>query len=73
MTNLGEITLRFQHALDYALIPEQLGHRAVHGVETSEGYITWFYHHCHPHMILPDMPVPVPRSPEREVLDVLAA
>jgi len=32
-TNLGEISLRFQHALDHALTPEQLGQCAVHGVE----------------------------------------
>jgi len=39
VTNLGEITLRFQHALDYALTLEQLGHRAVCGVEAVDGYI----------------------------------
>jgi len=44
MINLAEITNRFQHALDHALTPEQLGKRAVHGVETAEGYIEWFYH-----------------------------
>jgi len=27
VTNLAEITLRFQHALDHALTPEQLGQR----------------------------------------------
>jgi len=37
--NLAEITNRFQHALDHALTPEQLGHHAVHGVEAVEGYI----------------------------------
>jgi len=39
VTNLGEITVRFQHALDYALTPEQLGHHAIHGVEAVNGYI----------------------------------
>jgi len=42
-------------------------------VEAVEGYIDWFYHHFHPRMILPYMPVPVPRPPEREVLDAQAA
>jgi len=73
MINLVEITHRFQHALDYALTPEQLGHYAIHGVEAVKGYIEWFYHHCHPCMILPDMLVPVPRPPEREVIDAVAA
>ena len=73
MINLAEITNRIQHALDHALTPEQLGHRAVHGVEAVDGYIEWFYHRSHPRMILPNMPVPVPRPPEREVLDALAA
>ena len=54
----GEISLRFQHALDHALTPEQLGQRAVHGVEATNGYIEWFYLHSHPRMILPDIPVP---------------
>jgi len=72
LTNLAEISLRFQHALDHALTPEQLRHRAVHGVEAVDGYIKWFYLHSHPRMIPPDIPVPVPRSPEREVLDALA-
>jgi hypothetical protein len=71
--NLEEITNRFQHALDHVLTPEQLGHRAVHGVEVVDGYIEWFYHHSHPRMILTDMPVPMPRPLEREVLDVFAA
>ena len=52
---------------------EQLGHRAVHGVEAVDGYIEWFYHRSHPCMILPDMSIPVPRPPEREVLDARAA
>jgi len=73
MINLAEIRTRFQHALDHALTPEQLGHRAVHGVEAVKGYIEWFYHHSHPCMILVDMPVPMPRPPEREVLDALVA
>jgi len=73
MINLAEITNRFQHALDHALTPEQLGKHAVHGVEAAEGHIEWFYHHSHPCMILPDMPVPVSRPPKREVLDSLAA
>jgi len=73
VTNLAEITNRFQHALNHALTPEQLGHRAVHGVEAVDGYIEWFYHHSHPRMILLDMSVPVSRPPEREVLDALAA
>jgi len=72
VTNLGEISLCFQHALDHALTPEQLGQRAIHGVEALDGYIEWFYHHSHPRMILPGMPVLVSRPPEREVLDVLA-
>jgi len=42
-------------------------------VETADGYIEWFYIHSHPHMILPDIPVPVPMPPEREVLDARAA
>jgi hypothetical protein len=71
--NLAEITNRFQHALDHALTHEQLGHHAVHGVEAVEGYIELFYHRSHPRMILPDMPVPVPRPPEREVIDARAA
>jgi hypothetical protein len=36
---LGDITLCFQRALDYALTPQQLGHRALQGVEAAEGYI----------------------------------
>jgi len=32
---LGEITLRFQHALDYALTPQELGHPTVYGVEAA--------------------------------------
>jgi len=71
--NLAEITNRFQHALDHVLTPEQLGHRTIHGVEAVDGYIEWFYHRSHPHMILLDMPVLVPRPPECEVLDALAA
>jgi len=42
-------------------------------VEAAEGYIEWFYHHSHPRMILPNIPVPVPRPLEREVLNSLAA
>jgi hypothetical protein len=72
-TNLGEISLHFQHTLDHALTPEQLGQRAVHGVEVEDGYIEWFYLHSHPRMILPDIPVPVSMPPEREVLDTQAA
>jgi hypothetical protein len=71
--NLAEITNRFQRALDYALTPQELGETAVHGVEVVDGYIEWFYQVFHPHMILPDMPVPVPQPPEREVLDARAA
>ena len=70
---LGVITLRFQRVVDYALTPEQLVQYAVHGVEAVEGYIQLFYHWSHPHMILPDMTVPVPRPPEREVMDEVAA
>jgi len=70
--NLAEISNRFRRALDYALTPEQLGQRAVHDVEAVEGYIESFYHVSHPRMILPDMPVPVPRPPEREGLDAQA-
>ena len=42
-------------------------------MEAAEGYIDWFYHNSHPSVILPDMPVPVPRPPEHEVLDVQVA
>ena len=70
---MAEISNRFRRAHDYALTPEQLGQRAVHDVEATEGYIEWFYQVSHPHMVLPDMPVPVPRPPEREVLDAQAA
>jgi len=38
-TNLGEISLRFQHALDHTLTTEQLGERAVYGVEAANGYM----------------------------------
>jgi hypothetical protein len=55
------------------LTPQELGEIAVHGVEVEHGYIEWFYQVSHPRMILPDMPVPVPQPPEREVLDVRAA
>jgi len=72
-TNLGEISLRFQRALDHALTPEQLGQHTIHGVEAVDGYIEWFYHLSHSHMILLDMEVLVRRPPEREVLDALAA
>jgi len=71
--NLVEITNRFRRVLDYALTPEQLGQRPVHDVEAAEGYIEWFYHVSHPCMILRDMPVPVPRPPECDVLDARAA
>jgi hypothetical protein len=69
--NLAEITNRFQRALDYALTPQELGETEVHGVEVADGYIEWFFQVSHPPMILPDMPVP--RPPERELLDVQAA
>jgi len=68
-TNLGEISLCFQHALDHTRTTEQLGERAVHGVEAAYGYIEWFYLHSHPHMIIPDIPVPMPMPPKRGVLD----
>ena len=55
VTNLAEISLRFQYALDHALTLEQLGQRAVHGVEAVDGYIEWFYLHSHPRMLLPDI------------------
>jgi hypothetical protein len=42
-------------------------------VEVLDGYIEWFYRHSHPRMVLPDIPVPVSRPPEREVLDARAA
>ena len=71
--NLGEITLRFQRALDYALTPQELGHPAVYGVEASEGYIHWFYDVFHPRMILPDIEVLVPTPPELEAIDEIAA
>jgi hypothetical protein len=68
-----DITNRFQRALDYSLTPQELGETAVHGVEVADGYIEWFYQVSHPCMILPDMPVPVPRPPERELLDARTA
>jgi len=71
--NLAEISNCFRRALDYALTPEQLGQRAVHDVGAAEGYIEWFYQVSHPRMVLPEMPVPVPRPPEREVLDAQVA
>jgi len=71
--NLAEITNRFRRALDYALTPQQLGETAVHYVEAKDGYIDWFSRHSHPRMVLLDMPVPVPRPPEREVLNARAA
>jgi hypothetical protein len=71
--NLAEITNCFRHALDYALTPQELGETAVHGVKVVDGYIKWFYRHSHPCMVLLDMPVPVPRPLEREVLDARAA
>ena len=71
--NLAEISNRFRRTLDYALTPEQLGQRAIHDVEAAEGCIKWFYQVSHPRMVLPDMSVPVPRPPEREVLDAQAA
>jgi len=70
---LGEISLRFQRAFDHVLTDEQLGQRATLGVEVADGYIEWFYLHSHPCMILPDLQVPVPRPPEREILDARAA
>ena len=42
-------------------------------MDAIEGYIEWFYHRSHPRMILPDMPVPVPRPPECEVIDAVVA
>jgi len=42
-------------------------------VEAVDGYIEWFYLHSHPRMILPDIQIPVPMPPEREVLDAPAA
>ena len=71
--NLVEITNRFWRALDYALTPQQLGERAVHDVEAVDEYINWFYRYSHPHIVLLDMPVPVLRQPEREILDARAA
>jgi len=68
-----EITNRFRRALDYALTPQQLGERVVHNVEAVDGYIDWFYRHSNPCMVLLDMPVPVLRPPEHEVLDAQAA
>jgi len=70
---LGDITLCYQRALAYALTPQQLGHLAVHVVEAAEGCIQWYYNVSHPYMILPDMEVPVPRPPEREVIDEITA
>ena len=45
----------------------------MYGLEASEGYIHRFYDVSHPRMILPDMEVPVPRPPEREAIDEIAA
>jgi hypothetical protein len=42
-TNLGTISLRFQHALVHMLTPEQLGQRSIHCIEAVDGYIEWFY------------------------------
>jgi hypothetical protein len=42
-------------------------------VEAVDGYIEWFYRVSHPRMILPYMPVLVPRPPECEVFDARAA
>jgi hypothetical protein len=42
-------------------------------VEAEEGYIKWFYQVFHPRMILPNQEVPVPRPPEREAIDEIAA
>jgi len=71
--NYAEITNRFRRALDYVLTPRELGETAIHYVEAVDGYIDWFYRHSHLRMILSDMPVLVPRPPEREVLDARAA
>jgi len=71
--NLAEITNRFWTKLDYAPTPQQLEEHAVHDVDVVDGYIDWFYRHSLPRMVLLDMPVQVPRPPEREVLDVRVA
>jgi len=41
-------------------------------VEAVEGYIQWYFDTFNPHMILPDMEVPVPRPPELEAIDEIA-
>jgi hypothetical protein len=66
---LVDITYRFQHYLAHALTPQQLGHRALQGVEAEEGYIKWFYTVSNPRMILPNHEVLVPKPPEQEALD----
>jgi len=72
-SNLGEISLRLQHALDHTVTLKQLGERAFRGVEAADRYIEGFYLHSHPRMILPDISVPVSMPPEHEVLDARAA
>jgi len=37
---LGDITFRFQRALDYAMTPQQLGHRTLYGVCWNKGYFS---------------------------------
>jgi len=51
------------------LSPQDLGLPARHGVETNQGYIRWFYSISHPHIILLDEDVHVPRPPKQEALD----
>jgi len=70
---LGEVTICFQRALDFALTHQELGHLAVYGVEASEGSIQWFYDVSHPCSILQDMEVSVMRPLEREAIEEIGA
>jgi hypothetical protein len=42
-------------------------------VEADLGYNIWFYLISHPRMILPNQDVQIPRPPEHEALDEIAA
>lgn len=67
--SLGEIIHRYVHYLDHVLTDQLLGFPVIQGVEAELGYIIWFYLISHPHMILPNEDVQVPRPPEQEDLD----
>ena len=70
---LGHINYRYAHHLDHVLIAQQLGHPARQGVETDQGYIRWFYLISHPHMILSDEDIQVPKPIEQKAFDEIAA